>query len=382
MSAANAEQLFVTTTPGLESVLEEEARTLGRVSRIEEGVLLDGPAGLHRAANLHLRCASRVLLRVATLEVRDARSLEPALKSVAMEPFRGSLGLTLGSVELRGAPFGRRELEAAAFRALRLVRPDPRSAPTSGADTGPGVNPFAPAPVGVWLRVVGHHLTVSVDTSGALLFRRGYRQEVSRAPLRETLAAGILALAEHRAEAPLVDPMCGSGTFLIEGAWRAMGRAPGSLRSFAFEDFASHDPESWEAQKQQAVNAEGPAPKVYGRDLNAGALGTARRNARRAGVQPAMVLERAELSQQHPPEGPPGLVVANPPYGKRVGDQADLEVLYRSLGRVLRERFRGWRTAVLVPDARLSRALDLPDPVSHPLENGGLRIHLEVAQLT
>lgn len=382
MSAVNAEQLFVTTTPGLESVLAEEARALGQVTRIDEGVQLDGPVGLHRAANLHLRAASRVLLRVATLEVRDAGSLEPALKSVAMEPFRGSLGLTLGSVELRGAPYGRRELEAAAYRALRLVREDPRATSAAGTGAGPGPDPFAPAPVGVWLRAVGRELTVSVDTSGALLFRRGYRQEVSRAPLRETLAAGILALAEHGAGTPLVDPMCGSGTFLIEGAWRAMGRAPGSLRSFAFEGFTSHDAAAWSAQKQQATQSERAAPKVYGRDLNAGALGTARRNARRAGVQPALVLERIDLAQQQPPEGPPGLVVANPPYGKRVGERAELEALYQTLGRVLRERFRGWRAAVLVPDAQLSRALALPDPVSHPLENGGLRIHLEIAQLS
>ena len=382
MSDANAEQLFVTTTPGLEEVLAEEARALGRVSRMEEGVRLEGPRGLHRAANLHLRCASRVLLRVANLEVRDARALESALKGVCLAAFRGPQGLALGSVEVRGAPYGRREVEAAASRALRLVRPDPRAGASVGNDPGRGADPFAPAPVGVWLRAVGGQLTVSVDTSGALLFRRGYRQEVSRAPLRETLAAGILALAGHRSDETLVDPMCGSGTFLIEGAWRAMGRAPGSLRPFAFEAFPSHDPAAWSAQKQRAVQAEGTAPKVYGRDLNAGALGTARRNARRAGVQPALVLERTDLSQQGPPAGPPGLVVVNPPYGKRVGERAELEGLYQTLGSVLRERFRGWRAAVLVPDARLSRALALPDVASHPLENGGLRIQLEITQLT
>ena len=175
--------------------------------------------------------------------------------------------------------------------------------------------------------------------------------------------------------------MCGSGTFLVEGVWRAMNRAPGLERPFGFEAFAAHDSAAWAAEKAAARAAERPSPIVHGSDLNAGALGTARRNARRAGVLESLVLERRDVAQLQPPEGRVGLVVANPPYGRRVGEVGDLTALYRSLGEVLRTRFTGWRAAVLVPDATLGRALGFPSPERFLLENGGLKVTLQVQRL-
>lgn len=232
------------------------------------------------------------------------------------------------------------------------------------------------------VRGEGEVWTVSADTSGEPLHRRGYRQEVSRAPLRETLAAGILLLAGYDGEAPLVDPMCGSGTFLIEGAWMSMHRAPGLGRAFAFESFPGFDAAAWTARKEKAAAEALSAPRaaLRGFDLNAGALGTARRNARRAGV--TLALERQDVRTLAAPPGGPGLLVANPPYGKRVGEAEDLPGLYRALGATLRQGFRGWRVALLVPEDRgLLQALGLPEARSLPVRNGGLRCRLLLGRL-
>ena len=370
---AQRERLFVSTTPGLEGVLAQEAGALGAVTPVEGGIELEGTAGLHRRANLWLRTASRVLLRLATIPADVPSKLVAALRALPLAPFRTPAGFALVSVEVASGPIPRRELLRTAEDALGL-----RLARESLAEAG---EVFAPTPVGLWIRAEGTSVTVSVDTSGALLFRRGYRQEVSRAPLRETLAAGILALAEHRPDEGLLDPMCGSGTFLVEGVWRAMRRAPGLSRPFGFEAFAAHDAQTWEAEKAEARAGEVAPSIVHGSDLNAGALGTARRNARRAGVLESLVLERRDVAALAPPQGPVGLVVANPPYGKRVGEGGELVTLYRALGESLRTRFGGWRAAVLVPDATLGRALGFPSPVRHVLDNGGLRVTLHVQQL-
>jgi putative N6-adenine-specific DNA methylase len=178
---------------------------------------------------------------------------------------------------------------------------------------------------------------------GRLLYQRGYREEIGRAPMRETLAAGMLRLAGYRGDEPLWDLMCGSGTLLIEAAMIATGMAPGELGK--------------PTRKAPAL--------LKGTDLNAGALGVTRRNARRAGVLDALMLERADATKVKP-DGAVGLLVANLPYGKRVA-KTDLSVFTTNL----RSQFHGWRFAFL-----LQGALDLPLQREHALNNGGLRCRL------
>ncbi len=375
------ELVFISTTPGLEGVLAMEARTLGEVTPLPGGVEVRGAVGLHRRANLHLRTASRVLLRVATVPADSLRAFDAALRSVDLSPYRGRLGAVLAGVDAVRSRVTRRDLETVARKVLGLepTSPLPLGEGRGEGAASPGL--FPPTPTVVSLRAEGTTFTVSVDTSGELLYRRGYRQEVSRAPLRETLAAGVLQLAGYTGTEPLVDPMCGSGTFLIEGVWLSMRHAPGLGRTFAFESFPSHDAQAWESERAQAREAERPCAPIFGSDLNAGSLGTARRNARRAGVGDKLTLERRDVATLVPPVPGPGLVVANPPYGKRVGEAADLLGLYRMLGDVLRSRFRGWRAAVLVPEETLARALDFPSPSVHIVDNGGIRLELLVQQL-
>jgi len=220
------------------------------------------------------------------------------------------------------------------------------------------------------------------DSSGELLYRRGFRQEVSRAPLRETIAAGLLALAGYTPETPLWDPLCGSGTILIEAALQARAIAPGLARSFAFEAFADHDAAAFAREKAAlAAQALKKAPALLlGTDLNAGALGTARRNARRAGVLEDLVLERGDATVAR--EGlPPGtLALSNLPYGIRVGEAGDLPALYRALIRSTRAS-GVTRVAFLVRDPRALDWLGLVGPRVHPLDNGGLACRLVCGEL-
>jgi putative N6-adenine-specific DNA methylase len=366
------EHVFVPCLPGLEPAAVDEARACGlSPQRVEGGVELTGAPGLHQEANLRLRTASRVWLRLGHFTAPDPGALAKGLAALPLGPVWDRRHAPRLSVVLHGARFpgGADAVLAAAARAWGLPTVERAGALDEEA---------AGEALTLLVRVEGATCTVSADTSGEALHRRGYRQEVSRAPLRETLAAGLLLLAGYDGGVPLVDPMCGSGTFLIEGAWLSQRRAPGLLRTFAFERFPGFDAAAWAERRARAEAEALPAPRAVlrGHDLNAGALGTARRNARRAGV--SLTLERQDVRTLVPPAGlAPGWVVANPPYGKRVGEGEDLPGLYRALGTTLRRSFAGWRAALLVPDEpTLVRALGLPEARSLPVRNGGLRCRL------
>jgi putative N6-adenine-specific DNA methylase len=218
--------------------------------------------------------------------------------------------------------------------------------------------------------------TVSVDTTGELLHHRGYRQETSVAPARETLAAAMLWWAGYRGEEPLVDPMCGAGTILIEGTWIALHRAPGSRRRFAFEEWPSFDASAWREELEIARRAElsRPHDRIVGFDIHAGSLGVARRNARRADALDHLRLERADIrALPARKEQPPALVAANLPYGKRSGEPSKLKDLYRDLAGVLRAKFPGCRAVLLVPETKLGESVGIEVHQRLRVHNGGLR---------
>ncbi|MEO1271669.1 MAG: hypothetical protein AAFX99_26560, partial [Myxococcota bacterium] len=192
--------------------------------------------------------------------------------------------------------------------------------------------------------------TVGVDMSGERLHRRGYRQETGRAPLRENMAAALLQWAQWSGIEPLIDPMCGSGTFLIEGALMAAGRAPGLGHTFPFEAWPVLNAQAWvrlveEAQAAEQHPLEG-LPPLQGSDRSAAAIALAQRNAARARCLEALQLTCRPVAELTPPQKGPGVVVCNPPYGKRIGSVKALVPMYQALGRSLK-RFEGWRTVVL-----------------------------------
>ena len=327
------EQLFLPSTFGLEQVLLAEVTELGLTARVTPGgVEVSGPSGTYEQLNLWSAIASRVLLRVAAVK-------QPGdLSGVALTPF-GSAFTVEG--DGRFADAARRRWK-------------------TGTDAT------------IMIREEGGGATVSVDTSGELLYLRGYRQEIGRAPLRETLASGVLRLAGYDPNQPVWDVMCGSGTFLVEAALRALGKAPGGARKFAFETWPSHDAARFAAQPRTRPGVE--KPRIFGSDLNAGALGTARRNARRANVFEQLTLERFDaLTAKPPPNTPPGLLLANLPYGKRVGDERELPGLLAKLNANAAANFPGWRTAWLVPAGVESAARERV-----ALRNGGIRCELQL----
>lgn len=363
MSQGPLERVFAAALPGLEPVLLRETRQLdGRARAVPGGVELSGPKGIHRRANLWLRCANRVLLRLAEFDARDAVELKRALEGVSLADVVSSAGpvfvTTVGVPPSRG-------MDAAAVlsRALgRLTEKKSEDADGAGAS--------------LILRWEGIHFTLSADSSGELLHKRGYRQEGSRAPLRETLAAGILGLAGYTGTEPLLDPMCGSGTLLTEAALFARRMAPGASRRFAFEAWPSFPEKQWARELNEAASLTlRKAPgSIRGTDLNAGSLGTARRNAKRAQVVDDLILERFDaLSVQPGPSSATGLVVSNLPYGNRVGELAELRSLYAGFARNLVQRFPGWRAALYVKDvALLEAAFGRPPASQVALMNGGI----------
>jgi putative N6-adenine-specific DNA methylase len=194
--------------------------------------------------------------------------------------------------------------------------------------------------------------------------------------MRETMAALFLRQCGFDGREMIVDPMCGAGTFVIEAAEIAAGHNPGRSRHFAFEKLATFDAKVWEKLRSKAI-ANRPACHFYGSDRDAGAIAMSRANAARAGVADFTVFEQKPVSAVRPPEGAPGLVILNPPYGTRIGDKKPLFALYSALGRTLMQHFRGWRVGIITSDAALAQATGLAfAPPGRPVSHGGIKVQL------
>ncbi len=222
----------------------------------------------------------------------------------------------------------------------------------------------------------GTRATLYLDTSGEPLFKRGWRQGVADAPLRENLAAGIVMLTGWQPHEPLLDPMCGGGTLLIEAAAIARGRAPGAKRSYAFEKLKAFDLDAWQAVKgAQAQPEKQPDLRLYGSDTDPKALNATRRNLAEAGVERWVTLERSDVLERAAPASS-GVLVANPPYGERIGTAAELASFYPKLGDALKKRFAGWRCYLFTADLRLPKLIRLQPSRRTPLFNGALECRL------
>jgi putative N6-adenine-specific DNA methylase len=325
--------------PGLEGLVHGELAQLGIANRIVAGIgaNFEGTQIDLYLANLHLRCASRVLLylpsfRAATFQqlVRRTRALPWEEFLAAGEPVRVRVSCRKSRLYHSGA-VAERVVEAIAAR--------------SGAATAPPQSDEAQLVV---VRLERDICQLAVDSSGAHLHQRGYRQAVTQAPLRETLAAAMLLASGWDGRYPLVDPFCGSGTIAIEAALLARRMAPGRQRRFRFMRWPCFDPSLWELLLERALGGElasSPAP-IYASDRNGWAVRAARENATRAGVGGDLSVERLDVADLGPPAGR-GWLVSNPPYGLRLGGAAG-EALQLLL-QVASSRFAGWKLALLVP---------------------------------
>ncbi len=375
--AAESLSLFAVAAPGLEPIVARELTALGLApdESVPGGVAFRGALAELERANLWLRAASRVLVRLGAFHARAFGELERHARRLPWE-----------RVVARGRPVRLR----VTARKSRLYHTDAiaeRLAGAIDARLSAGVT-FALADTDedetegdaqlIVARVFHDQCEVSADSSGALLHRRGYRLATAKAPLRETLAAAMLLASDWNPGTPLVDPMCGSGTIPIEGALLARRIPPGLYRRFAFMEWPAFDAAEWQGQLERAREAmrdRAPAP-ILGSDRDAGAVIAARGNAERAGVAEDIVFQQAPLSAITPPDGA-GWVVTNPPYGARVGDRDRLRNLYAQLGNVLRKKAAEWTLALLSPDPALTRQLDLDLATVFETRNGGIPVRLE-----
>jgi putative N6-adenine-specific DNA methylase len=225
--------------------------------------------------------------------------------------------------------------------------------------------------------VHANRATISADAGGGLLHRRGYRKATAKAPIRETLAATLLRAADWRLDEPLADPMCGSGTFLIEAAWMAQDRAPGRGKTPPSVSWPAFPKHLWRQMSQEADRPLRPVEvRLWGRDRDPGAIKATRANADRAGVRQILSLHHGMLDEPWPElQGQPqGLVVLNPPYGIRVADRSRINGLYDKFGQGLRRTFPGWRLAAICPRPELARRLTPQIEEITTFKNGGLNV--------
>lgn len=359
-------EIFLTAPPGLEPWLAAEAAAAGfpAPGSVPGGVVLRGGWPEVWRANLELRGAGRVLVRLAAFRALHLAQLDRRARRLdwaALLP-RGA------KVKVEASCRGSRiwHAGAAAERVLGAI----------AAATGAVAGRLEEGALRILLRIEDDLCTISLDSSGPPLHRRGLKAEVGRAPLRETLAALFLAACGWDGTTPVLDPMCGSGTIPIEAAGIALGLFPGRARRFAFEALPSFDPAAWAALKARPPRPRSEAV-MHGADRDAGAIRIAAETAARAGVAQRVVLARAAISELAPPPGPPGLLLVNPPWGGRIGERRALFALYGALGAVLAGRFAGWRVGVITADEGLARATGLPfGPPGPPVPDGGIAVRL------
>jgi putative N6-adenine-specific DNA methylase len=388
-AAPESRNCFAVVAPGLEPFALAEARALGLpVSIAEGGGGLEWRGDLESVlrANLGLRIASRVVVRLAQFEATSFAELEKQSRKIAWQRVvaPGStvrFRVTCKKSRLYHSDAVMQRVADAVVRAL----PGTHAEGASGAeeDDPSGVEGEGENDQLIVVRLLHDHVTVSADTSGGLLHRRGYRQATAKAPLRETIAAAMLAASGWDGVAPLVDPFAGSGTIPIEGALMARGMAPGARRSFAVERWPGMSrtlAARVRADLATRALARAPGP-ILGADRDSGAIVAALANAGRAGVEADVALAERSLSALVLPEAARGWIVANPPYGVRVGDADRVRDLWAQLGNVLRARARGWRVALLSPDLALDRQLRLPMQTVATTTNGGIPVRLIVGDV-
>jgi len=382
-SPAIALDCFAIVAPGLEPFALAEAQALGLNAVAEEGGLAwSGDARSALLANTALRIASRVLVRLANFEARSFAELERHARKIAWgRVLRAGdavrFRVTCKKSKLYHSDAVAQRLADAAMRVVPGVRAEGGSATEDEIDDGDEDVSL------IVVRLMRDRCTVSADSSGALLHRRGYRQATAKAPLRETIAAAMLAASEWDNTSPLVDPLCGSGTIPIEGALQARQIAPGAHRRFAMERWPTVAPSLGERVRAELAERARPRAdaEIVGSDRDAGAIAAASSNAERAGVSEDIVVAVRSLSAAVFPDAARGWIVTNPPYGVRVGEADRVRDLWAQLGNVLRDRAPGWRLALLSPDTALERQLKIPLRAAASISNGGIPVRIMIGDV-
>lgn len=365
-------KFFVTCAKGLEELVGGELASLGiATGRIERGgVSFSGSLAEGCKACLWLRTASRVLLTLAEFPAASPQELYDGVRTVDWPRYlRPEMTLAVDAV-LRDST-----MTHSGFIALKTK--------DAVVDTirdrygrRPDIDTKAPD-LRVNVHLVKNRCTLSLDLAGEPLDRRGYRLDRNKAPLRENMAAAVVAFSGWQGVVPLYDPMCGSGTIAIEAALLASKTAPGLLRDkFAFQGWLQHDPAAWQTviAEAEALRLRALPVKICGFDRSPGSIEMARQNARRAGVADLTAFTPAEFSTFAPSS--PAVIIFNPPYGERMGESGELVELYRLLGDVLKQRCAGTSAYILCGNSELAKHIGLKANRRIPLWNGPIECRL------
>jgi putative N6-adenine-specific DNA methylase len=363
---------FAPCPRGLEALLADELAAVGAnaIRQVPGGAAFEGDLACCYRANLESRLASRILRRVAHGDYAREDDIYRLAREVAwprLFEVSRSIRVDVNAIRcpLKSLDFLTLRIKDAvcdAFRDATGARPD--------------VNTKSPD-VRLAAFLTEREATIYLDTSGEALYKRGFKRAAVEAPLKENLAAGILRLAGWTPEEPLLDPMCGSGTFLLEAAQIALDTAPGLGRGFGFERLLDLDERLWGRMKREArERCRPPSPlRIFGSDLYGDQVRRARENLEAAGLADAVQLKQANILELPAPASS-GVLVANPPYGARIGESDELERFYPSLGDVLKRGFAGWRCYFFSADKALARLIGLRCSRRIPLYNGALECRL------
>lgn len=358
----NQFEIFLVATPGLEAPLAAEVAELGWQPVTQPGgVTIHGGWPDVWRANLMLRGATRVLARVGSFRAMHLAQLDKrARKFPWNQVLRPDLPVRV-------------EATCRASRIYHAGAATQRIERAIAEELGAPI--VADAAIVVKLRIEDDLATINLDTTGESLHKRGHKEAVAKAPMRETMAAMFLREMGFDGSQVVLDPMCGSGTFVIEAAEIASGLAAGRSRGFAFEQLASFDAGAWAAMRA-GVTARPPTQCFFGSDRDAGAIRMSLANAARAGVGDVIRLTCHSVSDLQRPDCAPGIIIVNPPYGARIGNKGPLFGLYAAMGEVFRNRFGGWRVGIITSEGGLAKATGL-SPVPGPIvAHGGLKVRL------
>ncbi len=364
-------EIFLVAAPGFEATLLAEAQQLkfNAPVLIPGGVTIRGHWRDVWRANLELRGASRILARIGSFRALHLAQLDKRARKIPWsETLRADVAVRVEATCKSSRIY---HGGAAAMRIATAIREE-LGAPVTDDAT-----------LIIKVRLEDDLCTISVDTSGESLHKRGHKHATGKAPMRETLASLFLRECGFDGTGPLVDPMCGSGTFVIEAAEIALDLKPGRTRTFAFEQLATFNAAQW-SKMREAGQGLTPTVVFHGSDRDSGAIRNALANAARAGVTACTLFKQHAISDLYPPAGPPGLVIINPPYGTRIGNKKPLHDLYAALGHTLLTRFPGWRVGLVTTDPSLAKSTGLPfGPKTLRASHGGLWVDLfQTRQLT
>ena len=372
------EQFFAVSTPGLEPFVAQELHQLGLMGGDKSGSPYE-PGGIEfqgslydvYRANLYLRTASRVLTRLGRFYAAEFSELRRKAGRLLWENYLApeqpiALRVTCQKSRLYHETAVAERVAGAIGDRLGNPPPVRKYQEDPGNDL----------PQLIVVRLFDNLCTISMDSSGALLHRRGYRLATAKAPLRETLAAATVMASGWDKTSPFLDPFCGSGTIPIEAALLAGRIPPGFRRRFAFMDWPHFDSKVWEKLLAEAARAiVSDIPKIIGSDRDEGAIRAAQTNAERAGLAGHIEFSRRAISAIEPPSGP-GWVVTNPPYGVRMSQTSDLRNLYAQFGKVMRAKCPGWRVTLICDRVQMIRNTGLDFDKGIPTMNGGLKVKL------